>query len=281
MTKITTQVSVNGSRHYDRKSSCRHGLCRQVRRHAQVPSSDFFSIPTELNNCPHPRGVRQHFYRDIATVLSKRVQRNNNSNSNNSNVVRLQASSIFPELNKSQDVYRIGTLMEMVRTITETIVADGLRVRLCVQGPLGEGVLAGMPLALSSARLILEGMDWTDMSLIDNTNNNAFIRFGTIGANDVRDDDDVFICIAPQSVVGGDVIPVLRDLCDAAGDSRAVILINPQLKDVPSADGIMGVRGRDERLKFMSSFERAYHFRLLYKKPFWYPIRGAIRYGQD
>jgi Domain of unknown function (DUF1995) len=43
-----------------------------------------------------------------------------------------------------------------------------------------------------------------------------------------------------------------------------VVLVNPVLADVPSHSGVMGVRGRAERISFTESFEKAYHLRLLY-----------------
>lgn len=38
------------------------------------------------------------------------------------------------------DVYRVGTLLEMVRCIVMLLTEDGKRVKVCVQQPLGEGV---------------------------------------------------------------------------------------------------------------------------------------------
>jgi adenylate kinase len=60
---------------------------------------------------------------------------------------------------------------------------------------------------------------------------------------------------------------------------KKVVLINPILKDVPSHSGIMGVRGREERLRLQQSFETIYHFRLLYYSGSFYPIVGALRYS--
>jgi adenylate kinase len=37
------------------------------------------------------------------------------------------------------DVYRIGTLLEMVREIAAVLAQDGLRVKVCVQQALGQG----------------------------------------------------------------------------------------------------------------------------------------------
>ena len=37
-------------------------------------------------------------------------------------------------------VYRVGTLLEMVRDMATALAADGKRVKVCVQGAMGEGV---------------------------------------------------------------------------------------------------------------------------------------------
>lgn len=65
------------------------------------------------------------------------------------------------------------------------------------------------------------------------------------------------------------------EAAEKAGQS--VILVNPILKDIPGHSGIMGIRGRETRIKFADSFETVYHFRLLYVSGYFYPIMGAIR----
>lgn len=58
----------------------------------------------------------------------------------------------------------------------------------------------------------------------------------------------------------------------------SVLLVNPILKDVQSSAGVMGVRGRDERLAAAASFVPAYHFRPLFVNPTMpFPIRGVLR----
>lgn len=100
----------------------------------------------------------------------------------------------------AQDVYRIGTLMELVRVIALSFADDGKRVKVayqfsynavtivyfyrvkrfscqvCVQGSMGEGALAGMPLQLAGTRKILEFMDWGDYDA-----KGTFIKIGSIG----------------------------------------------------------------------------------------------------
>ena len=97
------------------------------------------------------------------------------------------------------------------------------------------------------------------------------------------------------------MLPALQEMVAAAGP-RPMVLINPRLGDIPSAGGVMSVRGREDRLAFIDEFEQArarvsvrttapaatgsarpntqvYHFRLLYRKPFWFPIYGVMRYS--
>ena len=38
------------------------------------------------------------------------------------------------------DVYRVGTVLEMVRTVALSLTEDGATVKVCVQQSMGEGV---------------------------------------------------------------------------------------------------------------------------------------------
>ena len=66
-------------------------------------------------------------------------------------------------------------------------------------------------------------------------------------------------------------------MCEAAGPDRPVIMLNENLVDIPSAGSVMGVQGREERMAWVSDWETIYHFRLLYRKPFFHPVYGALR----
>lgn len=50
--------------------------------------------------------------------------------------------STFPELNTEFDVYRVGTLLELVREVATVMAGDSRSVKVCVQQPLGQGVFA-------------------------------------------------------------------------------------------------------------------------------------------
>ncbi|EEF38880.1 adenylate kinase, putative [Ricinus communis] len=229
---------------------------------ASVSQDKWRGIPTRLNNIPHSREIRTYFYDDVLQATQRAV---------NDGRMRLKVEIAIPELNPEMDVYRIGTLMELVRVLALSFADDGKRVKVCVQGSMGQGALAGMPLQLSGTRKILEFMDWGDYGALG-----TFIRIGSIGAKEVDEDDDMFILVAPQNAVGNCIIDDLRAMTDAAG-SRPVILVNPRLKDLPGSSGIMQTMGRAERLEYAASFENCYSFRLLYYGGTQYPIMGALR----
>ncbi|KAI5674464.1 hypothetical protein M9H77_14828 [Catharanthus roseus] len=227
------------------------------------PSKDNWrGIPTRLNNIPHSREIRNYFYNDVLQAATRAI---------NDGKTRVKVEINIPELNPEMDVYRIGTLMELVRTLALSFADDGKRVKVCVQGSMGEGALAGMPLQLAGTRKILEFMDWGDHGAMDN-----FIKIGSIGGKEVEEQDDMFILVAPQNAVGNCIIDNLKAMTDAAGD-RPVILVNPRLKDLPSSSGIMQTIGRERRMEYAASFEICYFFRLLYYAGTQYPIMGALR----
>ncbi|KAG0554973.1 hypothetical protein KC19_12G134200 [Ceratodon purpureus] len=219
-------------------------------------------VPTKLNTTPHSREMRQYFYKDVCQAAKNAV-------SDGQHKLRIQLT--IPELNPEMDVYRIGTLLELVRELAFTFADDGKRVRVCVQGAMGEGIFSGMPLALAGTRPMLERMDWG--TYIDE---GTFIRFGAVGAKEVYDDDDMFILMAPQNAVGNCIIDDLKAMTEAAGD-RPFIIINPKLKDLPASGGVMQIIGRDKRMEFAESFFTCYNFRLMYTSGTQYPIVGAFR----
>ncbi|XP_057995553.1 adenylate kinase 5, chloroplastic isoform X2 [Hevea brasiliensis] len=229
---------------------------------APVYQDKWRGIPTRLNNIPHSREIRNYFYDDVLQGTQRAV---------NDGRMRLKVEIAIPELNPEMDVYRIGTLMELVRVLALSFADDGKRVKVCVQGSMGQGALAGMPLQLSGTRKILEFMDWGDYGALG-----TFIKIGSIGAREVEEQDDIFILVAPQNAVGNCIIDDLKAMTDSAGN-RPVILVNPRLKDLPGSSGIMQTMGREKRLEYAASFENCYSFRLLYYAGTQYPIMGALR----
>nr|XP_017251632.1 PREDICTED: adenylate kinase 5, chloroplastic-like isoform X2 [Daucus carota subsp. sativus] len=116
---------------------------------------------------------------------------------------------------------------QLVRVLALSFADDGKRVKVCVQGSMGEGALAGMPLQLAGTRKILEFMDWGEYGAMG-----TFISIGAIGVKEDAEEDTMFILLAPQNAVGNCIIGDLQAMADAAG-KRPVILINPKLKVGP------------------------------------------------
>jgi adenylate kinase len=154
-------------------------------------------------------------------------------------------------------LFRIGTILEMVRSIVVKLVEQNLRVRVCVQGSMGVGIFTGVPKQLGGVSKLLQMMDWQSQEGEENEGMvGDYLNFGNVGAQHVvnehvREDgtqveqDDVFIIIAPQSMIGVDssIMGSLKEMTEAAGD-RPIILLNSDLKDKPSAQGQQSVRGR-------------------------------------
>jgi len=244
-----------------------------------------------LNQVPHNRYVRQYFYDMAAQATLDAVIRCANSNATTvSN--RMKIVSMFPEMNPSMDSYRIGTILEMVRAITIRLIEEGnLRVRVCVQGSMGVGIFTGVPKQLNGVAKLLQMMDWQSKEgEINEGMVGDYLNFGAIGKEHVVDEhineedgstvhqDDVFLLIAPQSMVGieSSIIRPLEEMVEAAGD-RPVILINADLEDKISSQGQQSVRGRQQRMDFANSFETIYHFQNIYiSGTSYFPILGCM-----
>jgi adenylate kinase len=239
-----------------------------------------------LNQVPHNRYVRDYFYQSVTqAVLDAVVQCSQGALTN-----RMQIISQFPEMNPSMDSYRIGTILEMARGICIRLAENNVRVRLCVQQSMGVGIFTGVPKQLSGVSKLIQMMDWQSDEGEDNVGMvGNYVNFGAVGAEQVQNEvknedgeittyqDDVFLLIAPQSMVGTDssITPLLETMVKEAGD-RPVILMNPDLVDKPSAAGQQSVRGRQARIDFANSFQTIYQFKNIYVSgTSYFPILGA------
>ena len=251
---------------------------------ATLPFGENVQVPKDIrfNDVPHAPWVRDYMYESATDAVRKAIRDPTIPNKS-----RMQMKVNFPEVNPAFDTYRIGTILEMVRhTVLALTLEEGKRVRICVQQSLGEGVFCGLPLALASMRPVLERMDWgpsltpaqkAQPGDVQSPRPEALIRYGQVGANQIADDDDVVIVIAPQNVVGAMVIELLNEMCVAAR-GRPVILLNPSLEDRPSSNNMMQVRGRSERRAIQDSFVDIFAVRLLYPSSggYMFPIRGLV-----
>lgn len=165
---------------------------------------------------------------------------------------RMKMTVMFPEMNPQMDSYRIGTLLELTRSIAITLAEQNLRVRVCVQGSMGVGIFTGVPKQLNGVHTLLQRMDWESESGEENEGMvGDYINFGFVGKEYVVNtvdvvgedpistkQDDVFLILCPQNMVGleSSIIGPLSEMVDAAGD-RPVIIINPDLTDKLSSQG--------------------------------------------
>ena len=242
-----------------------------------------------LNQVPHNRYVRQWFYDQASTAIHDAVVLASQGKISH----RMKVVTLFPETNPSMDSYRIGTLLELVRAVAIRLAEENLRVRICVQSSMGVGIFTGIPKQLTGVSRLLPAMDWQSGPGEPNEGMvGEYVRFGAVGPehvfNTIRDtyndtvvtqyQDDVFLILAPQSMVGTDtsIIPLLSDMVKAAGD-RPVILFNADLTDKISAAGQQSVRGRKERIDFANSFSTVFHFQNIYVSgTSYFPILGSI-----
>ena len=262
----------------------------------QLPrATDDWSLPDDLwlNTTPYRRSVRSMFYQDVAEAMQAAV-------ADPSCPRRMRVWVTPPELNMEMDSYRVGTLLELVRECALGFAELGLKTRVCVQGSMGEGAFTGVPRVLSGVRKVMSMMDWQanagedyegiltgqlsaaaegEEGEVGEAEAEGLVCFGAVGAQEVGRDDDVLLLLAPQSMVGASIYEPLSEMVEAAeAQGAAVILINPLLQDRQSSSGVMGVRGRAERMAFAASFEEVYTFRNIYSgTTFMYPILGAVR----
>ena len=72
----------------------------------------------------------------------------------------VRASSFFVEMVSCFSLLRIGTILELVRSIAIKLLEQNLRVRICVQGSMGVGIFTGVPKQLNGVARLLQMMDW-------------------------------------------------------------------------------------------------------------------------
>ena len=156
---------------------------------------------------------------------------------------------------------------------------------------MGVGIFTAIPKQLNGVQTLLQRMDWQSGPGEENEGMvGKYVNFGLVGkehvvdasGSDGEDDaveqDDVFLIICPQNMVGieSSIIGALSEMVDAAGD-RPVILINPDLTDKVSSQGQQNVRGRQQRIDFANSFETIFQFQnIYYSGTSYFPILGSV-----
>jgi len=239
-----------------------------------------------LNQVPHNRYVRKYFYDMVADSVMDAVVLCSEGKISN----RMKMELMIPEMNPEMDAYRIGTLLEATRAIAIKMAEQNIRIRVCVQGSMGEGIFTGTPKQLSGVSTLLQRMDWQSGENEENEGMiGDFVNFGAIGKNHVTnartdrkgnkiEQDDVFLLLCPQSMIGVDssIFQPLEEMVEAVGD-RPIILLNSDLTDKPSSQGQQSVRGRQDRINFAETFKTIYHFTCTYPiGASYFPIVGAV-----
>ncbi|KAB1211873.1 Adenylate kinase 2, chloroplastic [Morella rubra] len=229
---------------------------KNLKNLAAASEDNWRGIPTRLNNIPHSREIRKYFYTDVLEATQRAI---------NDGRTRLKVEINIPELNPEMDVYRIGTLMELARVLALSFANDGKRVKVCVQGSMGEGARAGMPLQLAGTRQILEFMDWGDYDALG-----TFVKIGSVGAKEVDEQDDIFVLVAPQNAVGNCIIDDLKADDERNWDGCFLSILGKVLYYWNDVDGNGGAGkrggarpgraargGREGRGRRCKSYERA------------------------
>jgi len=109
-----------------------------------------------LNQVPHNRHLRSYFYQLAADAALEAVVLCSEKEIS----YRMKMTVMFPEMNPGMDSYRIGTLLELTRAVAIQLAEQNLRVRVCVQGSMGQGIFTGVPKQLSGVHKLLQMMDW-------------------------------------------------------------------------------------------------------------------------
>lgn len=107
---------------------------------AAAAAPQVVTLPTRVNGTPHSRDLRRFFYSDASDSVLRALAAGES---------RITLRCTIPELNPEMDVYRVGTLLELTRELATRLAEDGRRVKVCVQGSMGQGVFQGLPLSLS------------------------------------------------------------------------------------------------------------------------------------
>ena len=192
--------------------------CRVVRT-TTCCSAGTFDCPHKMNTIPHSRATRYFFYNDVTSSVTETLSRHQGK--------RMAVNFLIPETNPANDVFRVGTLLELLRTLAGGIVADGKRCKICVQGSMGKGTFQGLPLQLSGLRKLLDLMDWEPEVA-------PFVSFGAVKEEDVED-QDVYIVVCPQNIVGASIIPDLKSFAERA-EERGAQVSAPSLSPSPISD---------------------------------------------
>lgn len=142
------------------------GIAAETKAIIELPFGKSYDLPLDFrfNDVPHAQWVRSYIYDSVRNAVVKAIYDEEFDKKS-----KMQIKLNFPEgnthmltalkvlywtdkgfivnyllfwivVNPAFDTYRIGTILECVRTVSLTLAEDyGKRVRICVQQSLGEG----------------------------------------------------------------------------------------------------------------------------------------------
>ncbi|GAB0493084.1 hypothetical protein MMPV_004356 [Pyropia vietnamensis] len=150
------------------------------------------------------------------------------------------------------------------------------RVRVAIQCAEKFG---GLPISVAGLRRTLEADlatsadAWGGLAAATDA-----VRVSDIDPDAVAPDDAAAVVLSPTNTTGA---PVVDDVVAMAGAAATVaaaplVVLNGRLGDVASSGGVMGARGRAERMAFLAAAARPFYLKLLYATGSRYPVRGAL-----
>jgi hypothetical protein len=247
---------------HPRTTTCRRNKllpCCCTAQENQLPP-----VLPRMSRYPKSLQEQQHYIQLVVDAVRRHYQSGGS--------LRKSITLLLPDLNPELDIYDRRFLLRLVWDVVALLVLERQqRVKVLVQGPSVSG--GGLPLAVAGLLRYLN----EDYQLSQESWNGKLATHVSIGTLEECEDgqEDTFVVITPTNAVSTPITERLEQLTQKYTD-KSFLLINPSLKDVPSTNGVMQVRGRKERMEFLQTFEDVFYLRPLYKTGTLYPIQGIL-----
>lgn len=188
----------------------------------------------------------------------------------------------LPQLDPELDVFDRRFVLSLTWALVQGLAFESrLRTRVLVQGVRKYGAI---PLSVAGLRRTFEA----DIAASAEEWGGAEAMASVLGTADledpdgVTDEDEAIVVVTPCNATSTPVIDDVMALRERVGPTRPIILINPRLTDVPSSEGVMGVKGRAARNAFREGCAFPFYLRLLFDAGTLYPLRAMVyrAYGE-
>lgn len=183
---------------------------------------------------------------------------------------------MLPQLNPELDIFDRRFVLELTWALVNGLAFEsGLKTRVLVQGV---GKYGAVPLSVAGLRRTFEADMMQSMDLWGGEESMASVlRVADLeNPRGVAEDDEAVLVITPSNATGMPVVKDVMDMVARVGSTRPIVLINPRLRDIPSAAGVMGVGGRAARGEFLGNMSYPFYLRLLYDTATLFPLRGIM-----